>query len=262
MPRRTKAAPKSAVMVEAGRKAAHTRKWRAAVAKAQRTLQWAITMTWVLIKRSAERRAWRVVDCHSGAGFESAGIVDLVVVRRDFSPTSRGDLLEVVLVQVKGGTGAWPTREEIARLRRTAKHHRACAVVLSTWDKGKMPTLYTPRSGAASTRRKAWTEIDEVAAFFAAPRAYLTSCTRASRTSAARQGRAEWSSVPHRDQSPIGRDANSTRSPPNHRRKGSRSSGLRSARFLSSSLSGQRVSMNEGSPSPARTALLFRAVRQ
>lgn len=177
-------------MVEAGRKAAHTRKWRAAVAKAQRTWRWAITMTRVLIKRSAERRAWRVVDFHSGAGYESAGIVDLVLVRRDFTPTSRGDLLEVVFVQVKGGTAAWPAPEEIARLRRAAKHHRACAVVLSTWEKGKMPTLYTPRSGTATTRREAWIEIDDVAAFFVGPRAYLATRTRMSRTSSGRPGRA------------------------------------------------------------------------
>ena len=184
------AAPRAAntpIMVEAGRKAAHTRKWRAAVAKSHRTWRWAITMTRVLIKRSAERRAWRVLDFHSGTGYESAGIVDLVLARRDFSPRSRGDLLEFVLVQVKGGSAAWPTLEEIARLRRAATHHRACAVVLSVWTKGSMPTLYVPCTRAPKTRRDAWVRIDDVGAFFSSPRTFVTS-TRANFSDSFRVG--------------------------------------------------------------------------
>jgi hypothetical protein len=124
-------------------------------------------MTRLLIARSAERRAWRVIDFHSRAGFESSGIVDLVVARRDLSSSSRGDLLEVVLVQVKGGAAAWPSADEIVRLRRVARHHRARGVVLSVWKKGAMPQLFRLRAHTAKSARAAWEPITDLGAFFA-----------------------------------------------------------------------------------------------
>lgn len=174
---RTRSKAKKPRSIKAVRETAHTRKWRDAAAKAQRTWRWAITMTRVLIKRSAERRAWRVVDFHSRAGFESAGIVDLVVVRRDCSRPSRGDLLELVLVQVKGGAAPWPTFDAITRLRRAAKHHRAAAIVLSVWMKGSMPKLFMllRLARASGTRREAWEEIADLTAFFSSPTNYRPS---------------------------------------------------------------------------------------
>ena len=57
------------------------------------------------------------------------------------SGMKRGDLLEIVLIQVKGGAARWPWWDGIDRLRRVAQHHRARAVVLAVWHKGALPTL-------------------------------------------------------------------------------------------------------------------------
>ena len=43
----------------------------------------------------------------------------------------RGDLFDVVLIQVKGGSVPFPTIEDIARLKEVSKYHRAKAIVLS-----------------------------------------------------------------------------------------------------------------------------------
>ena len=56
--------------------------------------------------------------------------------------TKRGDLLEIVLIQCKGGSAALPTAEDTLRVRRVANHHRAKAVVLAEWKQGKAPRLY------------------------------------------------------------------------------------------------------------------------
>ena len=62
-------------------------------------------------------------------GGESRGIVDLLAIRKDHRspPTGlkRGDLFEIVLVQIKGGSARWPTRSDILRLRQVARHYHA-----------------------------------------------------------------------------------------------------------------------------------------
>ncbi len=54
----------------------------------------------------------------------------------------RGDILDIVLIQVKGGNARFPTREDIDRLKSVARHHRAKAVVLSEWKRGKCLQFY------------------------------------------------------------------------------------------------------------------------
>ncbi len=49
----------------------------------------------------------------------------------------RGDLLEIVLIQTKGGSAPPPTAEDVDRLSRVARHHRAKAVVLAEWRRGE-----------------------------------------------------------------------------------------------------------------------------
>jgi hypothetical protein len=58
-----------------------------------------------------------------------------------------GDLFEIVLIQAKGGTSRLPTVSDIARLHAVADHHRASAVVLATWRRGKELRLAKLKNG-------------------------------------------------------------------------------------------------------------------
>jgi hypothetical protein len=77
--------------------------------------------------------------CRGPAGRESAGIVDLMAIRKNHakfdSRFKRGDLFEIILIQIKGGGARRPKREDIQRLRAVAKHYKARDVVLAEWIK-------------------------------------------------------------------------------------------------------------------------------
>jgi hypothetical protein len=61
------------------------------------------------------------------AGAESKGIVDLLALRRDHrterGPFRRCDLFELVLIQIKGGSAAWPTPVDIGRLQAVQRRY-------------------------------------------------------------------------------------------------------------------------------------------
>jgi hypothetical protein len=64
---------------------------------------------------------------------ESRDVVDLVAIRKDhgrpIAGTKRGDALQIILIQVKGGSAAMPTIEDGKRLRtgRQALPRSTCA---------------------------------------------------------------------------------------------------------------------------------------
>lgn len=91
--------------------------WKKAQQKAARTAKWAITMTKWHIRRVTARTRWQFVTFCGPSGAESTGIVDMMAVRKDHRngrrKFKRGDALEIVLIQVKGGTAAGPTRDEL-----------------------------------------------------------------------------------------------------------------------------------------------------
>jgi hypothetical protein len=97
----------------AGKKAAHTKKWRRAQRLAHATGKSAKTFT----KYFLRKHGYRATSFDSRRGYEGKGIVDLVAVKRD---TKDPDLLMIVLFQVKGGR-ARVTPDEITRLRRAAR---------------------------------------------------------------------------------------------------------------------------------------------
>lgn len=106
--------------------------------KAHHTAKWARTMTKWLVTYSRRTGAqWNLVDFGGKAKAEARGIVDLIAIRKDHRHDvpglKRGDLFEIVLIQTKGGSSPRPTSDDIARLRRVAKHHRAKAVILAEW---------------------------------------------------------------------------------------------------------------------------------
>jgi len=94
-------------------------------------------------------RAWKFVTFEGPNGSESRGIVDMLAIRKNHSRASRlfsrGDLFEIVLIQIKGGSAPRPTLEDQYRLRRVARYYRARHVVLAEWKKGAKPTLYRLR---------------------------------------------------------------------------------------------------------------------
>ena len=104
-------------------------------------------MTKVRIRKTIARTRWQLVTfCGSGGG-ESVGIVDLLAIRKNHRPAgnrfNRGDLFDVVLIQVKGGTASYPSSQEVLRLRRVASIYKARAVLLARWKKGKQVSFFT-----------------------------------------------------------------------------------------------------------------------
>src|SRR6185503_1158149 len=97
-------------------------------------------MVKVRIRRVLARTRWQLVTFCGKAGGESVGVVDLLAVRKDHGQpipgTKRGDALQLILIQVKGGSAAMPTSEDAKRLRAVARRHRAGQILLATWSKG------------------------------------------------------------------------------------------------------------------------------
>ena len=110
--------------------------------KAQHTAKWARTMTkWLITFNRRKGAKWQLVDFCGSQMAESRGIVDLVAIRKnhriDRDGLKRGDIFDIVLIQVKGGSAQRPTAQDIARLRSVARYHRAKAVVLADWKRGE-----------------------------------------------------------------------------------------------------------------------------
>jgi hypothetical protein len=108
--------------------------------KAHATGLWAEIMFRALSTRVANR--WKFVSFRGGGKGEWKGVVDLVAIRKDTREPGgdilkHGDLFEIILVQVKGGSSAAPTMEDKRRLREVAKRYKAREVVQFCWRKGK-----------------------------------------------------------------------------------------------------------------------------
>jgi hypothetical protein len=133
-------------------------------ALAAKTARWATTMTrWAIRFSSTGKRPgtniakrWQFVGFAGPNGAESRGIVDILAIRRDHRPSSGvlqpGDLFEIVLVQIKGGTAPWPTPADVKRLRAVQRRYRAKAVVLASWQKGTEPTFYVLKRSSPQGR--------------------------------------------------------------------------------------------------------------
>jgi hypothetical protein len=121
--------------------------WQNAQEEAALTARWAVTMAKVRIRRVASRTRWQLVTFYGKSGGESVGVVDLLAIRKDHDKpvgaTRRGDALQIILIQVKGGAAARPTPEDAARLRAVAKRHCARYVLLATWKKGTAALFFS-----------------------------------------------------------------------------------------------------------------------
>lgn len=121
-------------------------------------------MTQVAIRRATKDKAfprWHFIKFVGKDGSESRGVVDLVAIRKDHGEpekgTKRGDALQIILIQVKGGAAARPTDEDAARIRMIAKRHGACGILLATWKKGSEARFYTLHG-----KRNEWQPVDNL----------------------------------------------------------------------------------------------------
>jgi hypothetical protein len=138
--------------------------------KAADTAKWAITMAKVRIRQAVAQKPWprwHFIEFRGKEGGESRGVVDIVAIRKDHSEracrelgTKRGDALQIVLIQVKGGCAAKPTAEDAKRLQSVARQHNACAVLLGVWKPGKGVQFYY------LDKRAEWAEVTDLATIF------------------------------------------------------------------------------------------------
>lgn len=115
--------------------------------KALHTAKWARVMTkWMISHSSKDGVKWQVVSFNGKAGQESKGIVDMIAIRKNHGKPEarkyRGDLFEIILIQVKGGSAKFPSLEEIKRLDEVREYHRADKVILTEWKKGEKLCCY------------------------------------------------------------------------------------------------------------------------
>jgi hypothetical protein len=140
--------------------------WKNAQQKAARTARWAVTMVKVRIRRIASRTRWQLVTFYGKSGGESVGVVDLLAIRKDHGKPiggiKRGDALQIILIQVKGGSAARPTSEDATRLRTVAKRHRARHALLATWKKGTAARFFRLRRRSANEPWAKITNLDSV----------------------------------------------------------------------------------------------------
>jgi hypothetical protein len=108
--------------------------------KAHTTGRWAETLFRALSARVAKR--WQFISFRGSGKGEWRGVVDVLAIRKDTTQPSardlkRGDLFDLVLVQIKGGSAKMPSEDDCRRLQAVAEFYEAKSVVLFTWVKGE-----------------------------------------------------------------------------------------------------------------------------
>jgi hypothetical protein len=90
---------------------------------ARRTAKQGVTMAKVRIRQATADNPWphwHILSFTGPDGQESRGVVDLIAVRKDHGEplpgTKRGDALQIILIQVKGGSAAKPTPDDATTL--------------------------------------------------------------------------------------------------------------------------------------------------
>ena len=116
------------------------------------------------IRRVATRVRRQLVTFNGPTGAESTGIVDLMAVRKNHRESlpgmKPGDALQIILVQVKGGSAPPPTAEDARRMRATARILRAQDALLAEWKKGSPVKFYQ------LSRQNTWLPVPDVATIF------------------------------------------------------------------------------------------------
>ena len=119
-------------------------KMQVAAGKAIKTAKTATTLAKAHLARESNKHGgrWHWVDFPGPNGRESAGIVDILAIRKRwelsagpvFEKLKHLDLFDIMLIQVKGGSAPIPTAEDIVRMEVVADHYKACNVLLYQWN--------------------------------------------------------------------------------------------------------------------------------
>ena len=118
--------------------------WSIAVERAQNTEKAALEVTKWRINQLTSKTKWQLVEFSGTKGHEAVGIVDLLAIRKDHVKTVKkvglkpGDLFDMILIQVKGGTASWPSVSDIKRLQILARYYNADNIVLSNWKDSQL----------------------------------------------------------------------------------------------------------------------------
>ena len=104
--------------------------------KAYATGRWAEIIFLALANRVTKR--WRFISFRGSKGGEWRGVVDVIAIRKSTSQPNdevlkRGDLFDIVLVQIKGGGAKAPSLSDRRRLWKVSKYYKASSVVLFQW---------------------------------------------------------------------------------------------------------------------------------
>jgi hypothetical protein len=122
--------------------------------RAGNTDRWTEILFRALAARVAKR--WRFVSFRGTGGREWRGVVDVLAIRKDTSHSDHellksGDLFDIILIQMKGGSARRPSAIEIQRLIAVARRYRAKGIVLFAWKRAKGCRFYK------LTNRGSWT---------------------------------------------------------------------------------------------------------
>jgi len=119
-------------------------KMQVAAGDAKKTAKTATTLAKAHLKRESNKHKgrWQWVDFLGPNGSESAGIVDILAIRKkwdipaqaEFKSLKHLDIFDIMLVQVKGGSAPVPSDLDIARMEEVADHYNACNVLLYQWN--------------------------------------------------------------------------------------------------------------------------------
>jgi len=136
-----------------------------AVEKAENTGKAAVEITKWRINQIESRPMWQLVEFMGKKGKESAGIVDLLAIRKDHSRIPKktglkpGDLFEVILLQVKGGNALFPSQDDIRRLQVLSRYYNAKNVVLTEWKDYQLKFYRLRDNFKKFNARDAWIKV-------------------------------------------------------------------------------------------------------
>jgi len=113
--------------------------------KAHSTGRWAETLFRALSSRVADR--WKFVSFRGANKAEWRGVVDLIAIRKSSAEPGgellkRGDLFDIILIQLKGGGARAPSQADCLRLQEVKRRYRAREIVLFQWRKAESAEFF------------------------------------------------------------------------------------------------------------------------
>lgn len=115
-----------------------------AAKKAIKVAKMAMTLAKAHLARESKKHKgrWQWVEFSGPKGRESAGIVDILAIRKRWEKTGAPedgvlkhlDVFDIMLIQVKGGGALMPDANDVSRMERVADHYRIDKILLYGWN--------------------------------------------------------------------------------------------------------------------------------